>query len=405
MDKAKWNNITLRIISIIIAIFMWSYVMNEVNPRMSQDFSGIKVTYLNQNYLTESQLEIMEPEEVKVTVRLTGRRSDIKTINPNDIIVQADLWGYSEGMHRVPVEVKVPDNVTVESVSPKYIQFKFDSIITKEFKISLTTTGNTADGHTPDEGEVRPSSVLIKGARTRVNSVSKVIANVDLTNVNSDIKTSVPIRVLDDKDEEVRGIEKEPNTVEIIMPILGTKNIPVRSRVKGTPLNGYSITNITMNPANIKIKGKKEILKDIEFLETEPIDVELISISKEVPVNVVLPEGVELMDQELKLFANIKVEKIIEKDIELSTDNLTFINLDTRYVVDKTSLPETIKITVRGIESKVDNLTKKDVTFYCDLSGLEKGVHNVNVKVILHDDIELISTEPETLPITITEEF
>lgn len=405
MDKAKWNNITLRIVSIIIAIFMWSYVMNEVNPKMSQDFSGIKVTYLNQNYLTESQLEIMEPEEVKVTVRLTGRRSDIKTINPNDIIVQADLWGYSEGMHRVPVEVKVPDNVTVESVNPKYIQFKFDSIITKEFKISLTTTGNTADGYTPDEGEVRPSSVLIKGARTRVNSVSKVIANVDLTNVNSDIKTSVPIRVLDDKDEEVRGIEKEPNTVEIIMPILGTKNIPVRSRVKGTPLNGYSITNITMNPANIKIKGKKEILKDIEFLETEPIDVELISISKEVPVNVVLPEGVELMDQELKLFANIQVEKIIEKDIELSTDNLTFINLDTRYVVDKTSLPETIKITVRGIESKVDNLTKKDVTFYCDLSGLEKGIHNVNVKVILHDDIEFINIEPETVPITITEEF
>ncbi|WP_352419270.1 CdaR family protein [Proteiniborus sp.] len=404
MNKAKRYNITIKIVSILIAIIMWSYVMSEVNPRITQDFSNIKVTYLNQNYLTESNLEIMEPKEAKVTVKLAGRRSDI-TINPNDIIVQADLWGYSEGMHRVPVEVKIPDNVTLETVSPKYIQFKFDSVITREFKISLKTTGKIENGFTPGEGEIKPSSILIKGPRSWVNTVSRVIATVDLTNINSDIKTSLPVRALDDKGDEVRGIEKEPVTVEITMPILGTKTVKVNPRLKGTPLEGYSITDIQVNPISVKIKGKKEILNDIEFLETEPIDVENISMSKQIPIRIALPEGVELMETDLNPLAKIQVEKIIEKDIELSTENLTFINLDTSHIVDSTSLPENLTITVRGTEGKVEALREKDITFYSDLSGLEKGTHNINVKVILPDDIELIQMEPETFSIIIQEEF
>lgn len=405
MNKAKKNNITIRIVSILIAVIMWSYVMNEVNPQTTQPFPGIKVNYINQDYLSEAGLAIMEPKETKVTVELAGRRSDIKSINPNDIIVQADLLGYGEGVNRVFIDVKTPENVTVKSVSPQYIQLKLDSIITKEFNVSLRTSGNTDDGHTPGEGEIKPSTVLIKGPRTWVNSVDKVVTTVNLSNINTDIKTSLPVRALDDKGEEVRGIEKEPNTVEVIMPILGTKNIPIRPRIKGSPLNGYIITEIQMNPASINIKGKKEILKDVEFLETEPVDVELISMTKDVPVNIVFPEGVELMDDKIKPLAKINVEKIIEKDIELDTRKLTFINLDTSYVVDKTSLPDKIMITVRGAEGKIDALSENDITFYSDLSGLEKGIHSVNVKVILQEDIELIHTEPETIQLTIEEEF
>lgn len=405
MNKAKRNNITIKVLSLLIAVIMWSYVMSEVNPPITQEFPNIKVNYLNQNSLAESGLEIMEPKEAKVTVRLSGRRSDIKTINPNDIIAQADLWGYSEGMNRVPVEVKLPDNVVLEVVSPQYIQFKLDSIITKEHKISLRTTGNTEDGYTSDEGEVRPSSVLIKGPRSLVNSVSKVVATVDLTNINSDIKTSVPVRVLDDKGNEVSGIKKEPSTAEITIPILGTKTVKVNPRLKGAPLEGYSITDIQMNPISVKIKGRKEILNDIEFLETGPIDVENISLSKQMPIGIALPEGVELMEEDLNPLAKIQVEKIIEKDIELSTDNLMFINLDTRYVVDKTSLPDKVTITVRGTESKVEELNEEDITFYSDLSGLEKGSHRVSVKVILDEDIELIQMKHEIIDITIKEEF
>lgn len=404
MNKAKKKNITIKIVSLLIAFFMWTYVMNEVNPRTSQYFSNIKVTYLNQNYLSEAELEIMEPKEAKVTVRLAGRRSDIKTINPNDIIVQADLYGYPEGMNRVPIEVKVPESVTVESVSPQYIQVKLDSIITKEFKVTLETTGKLPEGFTQGEEDIRPSTVLVRGPRTMVNSVDKVLATYDLTNVNSDIKDSRPIRVLNDKNEEVSNIRKEPSTVEINMSILNTKTIPIRARITGTPLEGYSITDIQMNPTNVSIKGRKGILKDIEFLETDPIDIELISKSKEVPVNIVLPEGVELMDADIRPVAKINVEKIIEKDVELSTSKLTFINLDTSHVIDKDSLLETITVTIRGTESKVEALTDRDVTLYCDLSGLEAGTHNVNVKVILHEDIELIQVVPETIQVTIQDQ-
>lgn len=404
MNKSKRNNITIRIVSVLIAVIMWTYVMNEVNPRTTQYFHGIKVNYLNQNYLSESALQIMEPEEAKVTVELAGRRSDVKAINPNDIIVQADLWGVSEGMNRVTVEVNPPENVSVESVNPQYIQFRLDSIITKEFKISLRTTGKPADGFTQEAGEIKPSSVLIKGPRTWVNSISSVVASVDLSKASSDIKTNVPVRVFNDKGEEVRGIVKEPGTVDISVPILATKTVKVNPRLKGTPQEGHTITGVEIEPVNVMVKGRTDILNDIEFLETESIDVENISMSKQVPIGVSLPEGVELLDRETVLLAKIQVEKIIEKDIELSTEDLTYINLDTRLTVDKTNLLENLTITVRGVESIVEALNQDNITFYSDLSGLESGTHSINMKFILPNDIELIQVVPETIDITIQEE-
>lgn len=404
MNKGKRNNITIKIVSVLIAVIMWSYVMSEVNPIRTQEFPGIKVNYLNQNSLSESGLQIMEPIEATISVKLTGRISDIKSINPNDIIAQVDLWGYSEGLNRVPVEVKVPENVSLESTNPKYIQFKMDSIITKEHKVFLRTTGKTEDGYTLGEEDIRPSTVLIKGPRSWVNLVSKCVATVELTNITSDIKTSVPIRAVDDSGNEVRGIEKEPNTVEIGIVMLRTKNISVEPRIKGAPLDGYEITDIQISPANVMIKGRGEILKDIEFIETEPIDVEDISASKEVSANIVLPEGVELMGGGSKTSVSVKVEKIVEKDIELNTNRLTFINLNTRLYIDKESLPETITLTVRGTESIITELDERDVTFYVDLSGLELGIHNVNIKTIIPDNVELININPDTIQLNIKDE-
>lgn len=405
MNKGKKNNITIKIVSILIAVIMWSYVMSEVNPIRSQEFPGIKVNYLNLNSLSESGLQIMEPIEATISVKVKGRISDIKSINPNDIIAQVDLWGYSEGLNRVPVEVKVPENVSLESTNPKYIQFKMDSIITKEHKVLLRTVGASEDGYTIGEEDIRPSTVLIKGPRSWVNSVSKCIATVDLTRITSDIKTSVPIRAIDDNGDEVRNIEKEPNTVEIGIVMLRTKNISVEPRVKGTPLDGYEITDIQVNPNTVKIKGRGEILKDIEFVETEPIDVEEINVSKGIITNIVLPEGVELMEGDSRTSVTIKVEKIIEKDIELDTNRLTFINLNTSLYIDKDSLPEKIKLAVRGRESIVDELDDRDITFYVDLSGLEMGTHDVNIKTILPDNIELINIEPDIIQLNIKDEF
>lgn len=401
MNKAKRNNIMIRVASVVIAIIMWSYVMSEVNPPTTQEFTDIEVEYLNTGFLAESDLVIMEPKEAKVTVKLSGRRSDVREIKPSDIIVQADLWGSSEGTNRISVEVIPPDNVSVESVSPGYIPLKLDSIITKDFGITLRTQGNTEEGYTLGNGEIRPNTVLVKGPRSWVNSVSSVVATVDVSKASEDIKTSSSLRILDDKGAEVKGVEKEPNMVDIVIPVLATKTIPVNPRITGVPQDGYSITDIQLNPKEVKIKGRKEILDVIEFLETEPIDIEGINASDNFDTALVLPEGVEIMGEKINFTVEVNVEKIIEKEIPLSTEKLSFINLDTSLIIDKENLLDSITLAVKGIESRVENLNENNITYYSDLLGLEEGTHNIDVEVVLQEGIELLYLEPKTIEIVL----
>ena len=78
MSKEK-SDLTLKIFSVIIAIVLWSYVTSEseVNPDISKEYRNIPVTYTNKTALDRQDLVIMEPEEATVSVKVTGKKSDI----------------------------------------------------------------------------------------------------------------------------------------------------------------------------------------------------------------------------------------------------------------------------------------------------------------------------------------
>ncbi|MGF7060533.1 CdaR family protein [Brassicibacter mesophilus] len=405
MSKGKYRNLTIKIVAIFIATVLWSYVMSEVNPLTTKEFTDVKVNLLNEDSLQQEGLVIMEPKEVKISVKVKGRRSDINTLSSSDIIAQADLWGYSEGSNKVPVEVKVPEKIDIESTTPKQILFKFDSIVTREKPVILKPIGAVEDGYSVGQGQVNPNTILIKGPRSWINSVSQVIASVDVTKLTSDIKTDVPLKVVDDKGKEVRGIEKEPNTVQVTLPMLPTKNVVIEPKTKGSPLNGYKITRIQTNPSNILIKGYEQNIKDISSIETEPIDIDFITSDKEVEVVLVLPEGVALVDSSTKPTATIKVEKIVEKELEYDLEKITFTNLNQQLTLDKSNSTEKFKVTVRGTESSIERLKQEDITLYADFLDLEEGTHIVDIQIAKPDNIDLVDVEPSSIHLTLKKEF
>ena len=97
MSKEKENNITVKIFALVIAIILWSYVMSEVNPKITKEFRNIDVNFTNLDALDEASIVLVEPEELKINVKVTGRRSDVIKLTEDDIIAKTDLSGYTEG--------------------------------------------------------------------------------------------------------------------------------------------------------------------------------------------------------------------------------------------------------------------------------------------------------------------
>src|SRR5690606_32862851 len=113
------------------------------------------------------------------------------------------------------------------------ILFTFDKLINKEMPVSIRTSGSLPANYVLGDIISKSKSVMLSGPRTWVNEVNQVLAEVDLTNRTSTTTETVAILLLDDEGKDVRGIGKEPNVVEITIPIYRTISLPIELQTVG----------------------------------------------------------------------------------------------------------------------------------------------------------------------------
>jgi len=398
MSKEKKNDLTVKIFALVIAIILWSYVMNEVNPRVTSPYRNIEVKYLNLDELERSGLALMSPQELKVDVKISGKRNDLKDISEKDIIAEVDLSGYSEGTKRVPIYLNVPTRVEVVDYSPKEVSFKFESIVSKEKPVNIKIIGELKSGYSLGKGEVKPQSVFLKGPKSWVNSVNEVLAAVDVTDRISDIKASFPIKLVDEKGKDIRGVEKDPNVVEVLLPIYKTKKVPIEIQTIGELPDDYQISNLKVTPKVVEIKGYEDVLSEISSIKTVPIDINDLLSNSSIDADLVLPEGVELVKSNIKVKVELNLERIITKSIELDFSDINVKNLEEGLFVENSDSIGNIVVNLKGQEKTLNNITKMSLIPEIDLSGLDEGTHEVKVNIT---DIEGVTVE-SVIPSNIT---
>ncbi|MCF6462304.1 CdaR family protein [Clostridium sp. Cult1] len=404
MSKEKKNDLTLKIFALVIAIILWSYVMSEVNPPFTSEFKNVNVDFINESALEKQGLVVMEPKNANIRVSVSGRRSEVLQVSGSDIIAQVDLNGYSEGNVKVPVYVQVPSDVRIVDYSPKEILFKFDKIIRRDSPVAVETQGNLPKGYVLGTPEVKPQSVYIEGPRTWINSVAKAVAFVKVTDKTEDIKATVPIKVVDDEGNDVRGISKEQNVVDIFIPVYQTKKVPIELQTESQLPDNYEIVNVNINPSTIEIKGKKANLSGVSSISTKPIDINSLIGNRNVPVELELPEGVSLVDPNQKVTITLNIDETITQTFDYTLKDVEIVNLDTSLNIDEEELNRPFTITIKGSSSKINSLEKEDIDLRLDLRDLEEGTHKVNPEIIAEDGIEIISVIPDSFDITLVPE-
>ncbi len=402
MKKVKNKNFTIKIVAVFFSVILWSYVMSEVNPKIDKEIPNVDVELLNIESLEQSNVVIIEPKDITITAKISGRRNEIFDITEKDIVAQADIRGYQEGTYKVPIEVTSPSNADkIEDYYPKNVLIKFDSLIDKQIPVTVKIKGQPKYSYTTGGYNVKPSTVLLRGPKTRINSVEKAVVTVDIGNKSNDVNTVLPYKIVNDKGEEVRGIEKETKLVEVNLPILKMKNVSVNPILQGEPQNGYQITNITTEPNIVKIRGDDDKVKEVFSLKTQPIDIR--NITKDINTEVLLdiPQEVELIETNDKAVINIEIEKIVEKTWNYSIDEIQFKNLNQELEIDREKTTDSIDITVKGIESHIYELSKEDIIPYVNADGLNEGNHSLEIKTNNVTIVSVKKINPNKLNITL----
>lgn len=401
MRNLSSRELTIKIISVIAALVMWLYVMNEQNPHVSYVIRDVPVKLVD---LDQSKFAIKEDsDKFFVNVKVKGRRSIVADLKPQDINAEVSLKGRIEGENLLPVSVNVPANVELLDFSPKEILVTLDSIIEEQIPVSIKIKGTPQDGFAAAKPVVKPEEVLVKGSRGMIESIKSVVAYVDVEGKNTDVVTTLPLRALDARGREVKGVTFRPETVEITVPVLPVSKVSVTPNIRGTPADGYVIRDIRVEPSVLMITAEKDILQGIQTVNTEQINIMGISRTITRDVQITLPSGVKVFNEEqaaARARVTVEIERLSSRELTLNSLDIDIANLSSGLGASVEN--RDIILTVNGPESIIDKVNNNMLKASVDASGLAEGEYTLKIKADVTSPYKIIKIEPDSIRVTVS---
>lgn len=400
MGKGK-SNLTPKIFSVIIAIILWSYVMGIENPEWPKEIKNVDVEFINRNALERENLIVMDPNEVKVNVSLTGRKSDMDNFDTNNIVARLDLSGYKEGQTRIPIIVTLKGSASTVRVTkwePSDVLVNIDEMITVERDVNLRTEGQISSNYTTGDLVANPRTILLRGPRSWVNQISEVFAVVPISGRTTTANITAMVQIQDHTGNDVVGLEKDPSVVEVNIPIYRKATLPIEVVLENELPEDYVVSEMNTTPGFITIKGGNNVA-DLSSIHTEPIDVNLFLENPSLEVELDLLENVELLDPNQRVVVNAIIEQIETKEFEFAFNEVDIRNLDEDLLLEGEN--GTVKFVVKGTESALDTITKDILKPYIDLNHFSEGEFDIDLKIDSIEGVTIESIEPETLTINL----
>jgi YbbR domain-containing protein len=281
------------IISIIIALLLWSYVIIQVNPTKEETITRVPVQLLNVQSLTVRQLAIAGDGEYTVDVVVEGRRADIMNISSEDIVAEADLFGWSKGENYIPVNVKLPPGLKLVEIRSAKIKVTIEDLVALSKPVNVVYRGNFPANTEEGDLELRPAEIEVTGAKSAVESVNEIRAYIDVDDLSTERKTfQSEVIPLNQAEIIVENVNLSSSYVNISVRLLQLKEVPLVVETVGSLAEGYGAE--INAPQSVLIKGTKAAIQDVTSVKAEPVDITGITNSAKIPLTLQLPEGVEL---------------------------------------------------------------------------------------------------------------
>lgn len=400
------RNMAPKVVSILFALVLWIYVMNTFNPTEWRNIPNIPIRLINVEELGEQKLAIKDNADLKAKVRLIGRRDELDKVPTEQIQVRADLRGYGEGINNIPLEAVIPNNIEAD-VTPRFIRVELERIISEQREVKVITSGVLKDNFIIRNLEYRPTIVWIEGAESHVGLVKDVIAQLDVTGESGNVELNLPLKPVNNKDEEVAGVDVKASHVDVSLSVDLLKTVPIKPDLQITTEVGYVVADVGVNPTNVTLRGQKELLDRVTEVITEPVKIDNLNQDKTLSdVKLDLPQGITL-HKNVSVTINLSLEKIEEATYGVSKDTIAFDNVHEGLKVDIGDVPENINVRIIAPRDVLDSIKENDIKIAVDLNGLDADKYTVELAAqlpfVFEKDIKELYLNPKTIDIKLTD--
>ena len=389
MNELLKRDSTIRIISILFAVFLWFFVLDSTNPNISADLN-IPLRIENEDVLKEKDIVIKNANFPRtVTVSLKGRQDKVSRINSAEIEAVVDLDKVSDvNTSFLYVEVYgIPRGVSFESVTPRVVNLELEKIGENPFPVEVVTTGEPKDKYKVIGVSVSPQTVSIEATDTVINSIGQVKAFADITGIKSESTLNLMCKVYDrDGNEMLEFDNKFPVEVKVEVG----KEVSIIPVVKGKPMKDFVDGVQKASPSKALISGHSTVIDEIDSLKTEAIDIENLSESVTKMTNIVVPAGVTLVNTQKTVYVSVAIEPLAVKNFNFAPEDIGIENKLTDPDIDYKITNEAISVNIRGTAEELDKIVRSGLRPSVDVRGLGEGTYRRPLKVVLPGTVQLL---------------
>ena len=391
------KDLLYKLVSIFLAFLLWFYVTNLQNPVIEKTITA-PITY---NGLKEGLVTNERPQ--KIDVKLKGPSSILNTLTAKEINVTIDLSQVKLGEASFSPKIDPPSGVELVSWSPRTVELQVDAITERQLPIKVNIIGAVAPGYSHFEPDVTPSRVVVKGAQQLLSNLDAAQITVDLNQTKENLVLNLPVIILDKDGNQTphEQLEINPAAVQAYIPVIQnipTKVAPIRPTIIGKPKAEWRVSRVILEPETVKITGEYEALETVGQIATQPIDITGIEQNLVVQVALTPPEGINLVYQPaVKVL--IQVE---EAPISKTLADVPVVAQNIPSGGTATINPERINLEVQGSRKEIEALNTEDVKALVDLTGLPPGPHQLEVKIELPNNLQVLKVEPGKIDVVIS---
>ncbi len=392
------KNIT-KLLSLILAISLWFYVVAVENPPTKVKVSSVPIKLLNQESLNQRGLAINTDEDYFLDVVIQGARSDVLEVSADDITATADLFGYNLGENYIPVTVTVPDKVTLADQKTNLITVKIERMVSVYKPLEVQFSGKARDKYEATVVSKTPEEVEVRGARAQVAKVDKVVATVEVDRLSQYAQIfTEDLSAIDARGNAVKNVSLSANSATIEAASYAVKEVELEAETTGEVAKQYQIMNINI-PEKIKIKGTKKALAKVNKVTAEVTDLSGITATSDIPLKLKLPDKVMVADESKDASISVTIKGISQKSFDVDAQDIEITGAPEGSSAAINS--QSVSLKVAGKESVIQDITASDLKLKVDVTGLEPGMHLVKVSCELPEGVSDVTIDPAEVHITV----
>ena len=338
----------------------------------------------------------------EVAIKLSGPRAQVAKIAQSDLhpvpdLAQADLA--RNDVQHVAVRVPLPDPAVTAQVDPPTVALRIEKIVSRSLPVQVRFANDPPPGFQPGSPALSIPEVRISGPQSLVANVTGVFVTLRFGDTPVDVSTSADAVAVDAAGNMVEGVQSDPPTVQVNVPVLSTtstRTVPVLWSLKGQVAPGYWISRITTDPIAVQLQGLPDKVAAVDRIDTVAIDVSGLTANKSFRVPLVLPDGVSLLQPTDATVGVTVIALSGTRPFPVVAVQVT--GVAPNLVAD--AEPATVSVVVAGPSATLATLGADAVTASVDATGKGLGTFSADVVLRLPAGVTALSLQPIRVTVT-----